>query len=1063
MLRLVHLSDIHLDKSTLNDAETFIFKALEKDLIEFNSKKQIDVIAISGDLVDKGGKSFDGDLQLALLSFEEVFIDNITTSIDLPKHRVFFSPGNHDLNKTADDDIIECGLVKKLVNTKSVNDFIDSANNLGLNRISDFKDFEASFFNKFDGEHELSKFQSCFKFTYNELSIGINCLNSSWRCWDSNTDKNQIILGERQLTNPRSLIGDCDVKIALMHHPIDWLNKFDQRDIKNIIARDYQMLLCGHVHEGESWSRTDQYGSIFVSVAPSNWTYNLRSTDKETIIGYSIIDFDLANLEITNHFRRYSKPNEKFVPNVDLGNDEGAYQYPIPAKGAIIKISKEIETAGNIESLHFEIINEHLLSFNTDTKAPKNINDIFVMPKIVEKFKYEIESEDTKTGKDEKETVYSLKDICSTNKNLLVFGTKESGKTILLDKILIEITSNVEKYNKIPVLIDFEDLGSKRFETIISRFLKLNIHDIPNFLKDHSVVLLIDNLNFHKPDKQNLMRLEKFIEKHPNIKTIATSYQMYEGDIPLELLRYPFLSTFSHATIKSFSIREIKGLVKNWFKNNESYNNPLKVDNLIKVLLALNLPRSPLAISMFLWILEQHEKYKPINHATMLENFIERIFKKQSKNEIYSDVFDYKNKERLLTEIAAHMLTANRENYKVSLTDLMSFVNDYLKAKRFDDFSTEDILQHLFEKGILVKEYDGVETFARFRFTCFFQYFLTKKMIYDDDFKKFVLQEDQYLKFHNEIEYYTGLQRDESEVLKLIVGRMNSDYNDILKDICSFKYGFDQMFIADDSMIDKIDASKLIEHISNGKPDEHQIDEVKDKILDGIKPEKGIENKENDIHGIKKLDLLWCLSAQILKNTEETSIKNIKDDSYRDIIRCSMAFGTVYKYKLDQLFNDPEQCSKINKEMLNQLKIQHNFLPFIHQVVLRYLMGSRKLSAVIRDKIKLDSNSSDTSDFERFLSVFLYADLEGMDSISHIKSFIKSIKHRYMFDMTLYKLTGYYYFRSDSKDSDNLYQNLIADLIIKSKKKRKIEKGEIITNFIEKKRKRLKDDDDLAN
>jgi hypothetical protein len=175
-----------------------------------------------------------------------------------------------------------------------------------------------------------------------------------------------------------------------------------------------------------------------------------------------------------------------------------------------------------------------------------------------------------------------------------------------------------------------------------------------------------------------------------------------------------------------------------------------------------------------------------------------------------------------------------------------------------------------------------------------------------------------------------------------------------------------------------------------------------------------------------------------------------------------MACASIYKYKLDEFFKKTDTKDH-NKEFLQQLELQQKALPFIHQIVLRYLMGTRKLSSVIRDKISLDLDEISISDFEKFLSVFLYADLKGNDYIEYIKSFIKQIKHQYMLDMTLYKLIGYYYLRSRSKESDVLFQNLIADLIIKSKKKKKIDKGEIINNFIEMKKKRAKEDDSLIN
>ena len=63
-----------------------------------------------------------------------------------------------------------------------------------------------------------------------------------------------------------------------------------------------------------------------------------------------------------------------------------------------------------------------------------------------------------------------------------------------------------------------------------------------------------------------------------------------------------------------------------------------------------------------------------------------------------------------------------------------------------------------------------------------------------------------------------------------------------------------------------------------------------------------------------------------------------------------------------------------------------------------------------------------------------------------------------MLDMTLYKLIAFYYFQSNSKESDKIFQNLIANLIIKSKRQNKAKKGEIINTY-EMKKKKLKIDD----
>lgn len=58
MLRIVHLSDIHLAATTLEDAEQFVIKALIDDLKTYNANKEIDAVIITGDLIDRGGGKF---------------------------------------------------------------------------------------------------------------------------------------------------------------------------------------------------------------------------------------------------------------------------------------------------------------------------------------------------------------------------------------------------------------------------------------------------------------------------------------------------------------------------------------------------------------------------------------------------------------------------------------------------------------------------------------------------------------------------------------------------------------------------------------------------------------------------------------------------------------------------------------------------------------------------------------------------------------------------------------------------------------------------------------------
>src|SRR5690606_37906081 len=96
------------------------------------------------------------------------------------------------------------------------------------------------------------------------------------------------------------------------------------------------------------------------------------------------------------------------------------------------------------------LINSHLLTYSTDTNAPKCIDELFVMPNLVYKEEFDAEKDD--------KTLTALSQIIISPNNYVLFGTKESGKTLLLDKILIDTLNTNKEHHQIPAIIDFREL-----------------------------------------------------------------------------------------------------------------------------------------------------------------------------------------------------------------------------------------------------------------------------------------------------------------------------------------------------------------------------------------------------------------------------------------------------------------------------------------------------------------------------------------------------------------------------------------------------------------------------
>lgn len=1020
MLRIIHLSDLHINKSQLDNFEAYCIPALIKDLTDYNSKDKIDLIVFSGDIIDKGGSEFDS-LTDGLNYFKHSLVKKLSEALELSPNNIFFVPGNHDINRNADESFVDIGLTAHLSSEDAIDEFIKREKTSGIDRIIDFKNFEKEFYKDYIFEKELTNFQSTFIINIKNLNIGISCFNTAWRCYDSDNDKGKLLLGERQITNSKKLIDKCNIKLAISHHFFDYLAPFDSKYCEPAIKNTYDLLMLGHVHEGSNSFQTDMYGNIFISTAPSNWTSNLRSDSREYANGYSIIDYDLDNEKVVIHSRRYNHKKRGYDPNTDIGDSVGIKEYNIPTPEEKKNLKYSQYLCDKLFQMHKEDMNQHLLSYSNQIDAPKDIEELFVNPRLRDRKNLDVSNPNDK--------ILTINEIYESDKNFIIFGQKESGKTLLLDKLVIEYIRNIDGLSKIPVYINYNDIGNKRIEQMINNYLGIGIKDVKTILENHKLVILIDDLVYTKSRK--LLNLIDFIEKN-NVQVIICSNTTLQGDVDPEILSYKIFSQFAIVFLEPFNSKQIKELAQKWFYNDKEYEKPNKVKKIVNTLISLNLPRTPLAISMFLWILNQQDNNKPKNYAAMLQNFIEKLFEKTSVIDVFSQDFDYTNKLILLTEIAYEMYNKNEDNYRMQYIELINFIQDYLIKKKFE-FNYQEVLDDFIYRGILVTEFIDSIQYVFFRYNCFFSYMLMNKMDIDPDFLEFALFEDNYLKFVQEIDYFTALKRTRSDILITVFNKLNNVYSEKLLKLKNENFDFDLIGknLEDMLIVDSIDAD-IIDNINN-KPTDNQVDEIVDTIndqtFDEIASDKqaNIKRKSHEITHFQKMDRILYLSSKLLKNTEETIINNLKYDSYVQIVKCLM-----YYYK--EYFEYISIHAKINEENFDLSEIYIKFAPLITQVTLYYTMGTSKLKTIIREKIIHDMTNSNISDYERFVSIFLYADMQGTDFLSYISEFMKSLKHRYIKDMILVKLMYYYTFYSKNKESDKLYVNKIIELLKDSSK-----------------------------
>jgi predicted phosphodiesterase len=57
------------------------------------------------------------------------------------------------------------------------------------------------------------------------------------------------LIGEQQIHTSLQQIAEDKLRIAVMHHPFDWLNMFDRNRTESRLYRACHFILCGHVHD----------------------------------------------------------------------------------------------------------------------------------------------------------------------------------------------------------------------------------------------------------------------------------------------------------------------------------------------------------------------------------------------------------------------------------------------------------------------------------------------------------------------------------------------------------------------------------------------------------------------------------------------------------------------------------------------------------------------------------------------------------------------------------------------------------------------------------------------
>ncbi|MEK4023654.1 metallophosphoesterase [Sporosarcina sp. FSL W7-1283] len=996
-MRIVHLSDIHYSSKQKN-FKLYITTPLLEDLKNIHSQSPVDLIIFTGDLLDKGG--IPDNILNAFDMFDKEFIEPVMSTLSLSKDRFIFIPGNHDIERPKVNPATEGGLRKFLNSADAIYEYMENPHHLNMERIQEYKNFEAYYYDENEG-YLSNQFGHSIVTEIDGLTIGIAGFNSAWRCYDDG-DEGNLIVGRKQFEDVDEHFKkyELDLKIAMLHHPIEHLSKADMDETRERIIRDYEILFTGHTHQSKAQSITTSLGKgCVMCAAPSNWEKNNYLNHGLNRNGYNVIDYFHAAKQMKIHFRRYNYEKNLFIANTDLGKDDSAE--------AIFELGDSSMKAAWIEyynTIKFikdrltDSINQNLVSYNTDTKAPKKLEDIFVLPQIVEQ-SYQASNTSEFVDYEANKNLLTVDEMANYPKNLILFGPNESGKTTILYRVAQELLNNSTTEKKIPIYIDLKTFSGKSLFKGISSFIGQGNKQTETTLLNYKILLLLDDCRYLIINKKLSEELELLINTYPQLTILGTYNSLSEESLPSDYLNHPISKYFETAVIKYFRTTEIQNLMHRWFGMSVKETKDEHLNQLIKNFHLLNIPSTPLAVSLFLWIYEKQKGFIPLNNAAMMQNFVEKLFEKHSNHEIYSSDFDFHNKENLLGHIAIEMLKSGQVNYSLEENKLKEFIRNLNKRKKIGLENNNSVLfhewviTHFVDKGLFISEVIEDNRFYRFKLNCFFQYYLAKGMTFSKKFKDFVLDENNYLMFQEEIDYYSGLHRFDGEILELLLSRMESEFIEVVHDKKAFKdildnkdiISFDQMFAKGPEYKEELlvetfeDENQVEEHLDENKLSEEEKAKRNDFLLESSNMEQDsglIINKipQSELSRSEILQYTWILVAKVLKNAEDLEDGDLKDRAFRNTLTCSLLFLKHTLDQIKQVIKDSQQ-----KEHLEFYAFFSRFSLLFHQNVLFSVMGTSKLTPVIEDFMK---NKESISNVELFISMFLNMDA-GSDSLNN--------------------------------------------------------------------------------
>jgi predicted MPP superfamily phosphohydrolase len=237
------------------------------------------------------------------------FLSRLASIADVPSERFFFVAGNHDVDRTR-HRLAFRGACHELTSQPAVDRVLGSADDLSplIDRQAAFR----AFVDGFTGDQERTQTADGLAYVASliigGLRVSILGLNSAWLS-GRDAEEMKLVIGERQIINALELAQAANphLQIAMAHHPVGWLQEWDQLSCHHRLLPAAHFYHRGHLHVAEvSLSSSPERPCLSIAAGSGHSTRFYANS-------YNLIELDLGEGACTVRPFRYDAAANKYA------------------------------------------------------------------------------------------------------------------------------------------------------------------------------------------------------------------------------------------------------------------------------------------------------------------------------------------------------------------------------------------------------------------------------------------------------------------------------------------------------------------------------------------------------------------------------------------------------------------------------------------------------------------------------------------------------------------------------------------------------------------------------